>query len=306
MTDLQDRLALGTAQLGARYGIANATGQPSLDEATEIVSAAWCHGVRFFDTAQGYGESERVLGEAFQRLDIAAEARVISKLSPTLDGADAEAVLESLRASITRLGVPRLWGLLLHREQHLDHWATVWNDLFERIKREGLTLHVGVSVYSPERALQALQIPGLDILQVPANLFDRRMRRAQVFAKAAATSATVFIRSIYLQGIALFSPQQATETAPFALAGVAALEKFCGANGLDQKRFAFEYARDISTRVLRIVGAETPGQVVENSQLEQQPPLDPALFRQWDERWPDDVELLVNPTRWPAATVSKQ
>jgi aryl-alcohol dehydrogenase-like predicted oxidoreductase len=147
--------------------------------------------------------------------------------------------------------------------------------------------------------LQALLCSGVDLLQVPANLFDRRMRETHVFADASAKAVTVFVRSIYLQGLALFSSQHAKATAPFAISAVTALEEFCRENGIDQKRFAFDYARDISSEAIRIIGAETKEQVVENSRLESQPSLDSELFRQWDRVWPNDYEELVNPGCWP-------
>jgi len=57
---LFSHLVLGTAQLGLPYGIANQTGQPDQVVATAIIREAWNQGIREFDTAQGYGDSEQV------------------------------------------------------------------------------------------------------------------------------------------------------------------------------------------------------------------------------------------------------
>ena len=64
----QRRLVLGTVQLGMPYGIANRLGKPSQEVATSIVRTAWSKGIREFDTAQGYGDSETVLGKACVKL----------------------------------------------------------------------------------------------------------------------------------------------------------------------------------------------------------------------------------------------
>jgi aryl-alcohol dehydrogenase-like predicted oxidoreductase len=298
------QIALGTAQLGMSYGIANTSGKPGAEVAQEIVAESWHRGVRYFDTAQAYGDSEVVLGRALRHAGVAGEARVVSKLPPTLKTDSVEEILNSLRVSLSQLGLQRLWGVLLHGEEQLDSWNGEVREAFRLARQESLVAHVGVSVYSTQRALQALHIPDLDLLQVPANLFDRRMREAQVFTKASARGVTVFIRSIYLQGLALFSSQRAKESALFAVPSITALEQFCRLNGIDQKRFAFEYARDISTEAFRIVGAETKEQVVENSRLESETPLDSALFRQWDKVYPNDLEELLNPGRWPTASRS--
>ena len=60
-----DRLVLGTAQLGMDYGIANTQGRPAFEEAVELVRCYWERGVREFDTAQDYGDSEKILGRVF-------------------------------------------------------------------------------------------------------------------------------------------------------------------------------------------------------------------------------------------------
>jgi spore coat polysaccharide biosynthesis protein SpsF len=65
-----------------QYGIANVRGKPTEGEALEIVNAAWTHGMRFFDTAQAYGDSKKVLGRAFRSLGFADQVKVVSKLSP--------------------------------------------------------------------------------------------------------------------------------------------------------------------------------------------------------------------------------
>src|SRR5262249_23744165 len=117
---------------------------------------------------------------------------------------------------------------------------------------------------------------------------------------------TVFIRSIYLQGLALFNSRQAQETAPFAVSAVSTLEQFCKVKRIDQKRFAFEYAHDISSEAFRVVGAETKEQVVETIGLENEQQLDSALFREWDKVWPNDHDELVNPGRWPKPSRANQ
>ena len=73
---------MGTAQLSSPYGIANKTRQFVQDKSTAIVREAWDNGIREFDTAQGYGESERVLGRALSELEITGKACIISKLQP--------------------------------------------------------------------------------------------------------------------------------------------------------------------------------------------------------------------------------
>ena len=68
------RMVLGTAQLGMTYGIANERQKITPRQAGELVNAAWGRGVRFFDTAQAYGCSEVVLGEALRAAGIVSQS----------------------------------------------------------------------------------------------------------------------------------------------------------------------------------------------------------------------------------------
>ena len=118
-------LVLGTAQLGLSYGIANKTGQPNLDQAQAIVQEAWNHGVREFDTAQGYGISETVLGKTLKKLGTAQDAKVVSKFDPALNHQDKDQLSSSLEQTLEQLAVPQLYGMMLHREALLELWEEI-------------------------------------------------------------------------------------------------------------------------------------------------------------------------------------
>lgn len=289
-------LALGTAQLGLPYGVANRTGRPDAAAAAAIVAEAWRGGIRWFDTAQAYGDSEAALGAALRAQGLAGDARVITKPDPASGPDIARA---GLRASLARLGVPALWGVLLHREGRLDEWAAGWAPLFRAARAEGWLAHAGASVYSPARALQALELDGLDALQVPASLFDRRAARAGVFARAAALGKTVFVRSVFLQGLALMEPSAVPPRMAAARRAVALLSDFCARRRLDRARFALAYARRLAPAGVLVLGAETAAQVRRNCALAAAPAVDEEHLREWDRLWPEDDEAFVDPSRWP-------
>jgi aryl-alcohol dehydrogenase-like predicted oxidoreductase len=56
------KLALGTAQFGMCYGVANTTGQPSISTVQSILEQAEGAGVLTLDTAHTNGDSEQILG----------------------------------------------------------------------------------------------------------------------------------------------------------------------------------------------------------------------------------------------------
>ena len=175
------KLVLGTAQLGMDYGITNRNGQPDQEEANEIIREAWDGGIRQFDTAQGYGESEAALGKAFNKLGYSDKALVISKFDPKLNHLDKEKMSKALDESLERLCIPSLFGILLHRENLTDLWARGLGHILKDFISQGKVKHIGVSLYSPAWALKAAKIETVEIMQIPANILDRRFERAGVF-----------------------------------------------------------------------------------------------------------------------------
>ena len=58
-----NRIAIGTAQFGLPYGIANQTGKIAQSEAKEILKIALDNNIDVLDTAIIYGDSESSLGK---------------------------------------------------------------------------------------------------------------------------------------------------------------------------------------------------------------------------------------------------
>lgn len=298
MTDVAQRMALGTVQLGMPYGIANKTGRPDEQVARRIVQEAWDGGVRFFDTAQSYGVSEVVLGRALTAAGALAEAKVISKLDPRQKTATYETLRDSLRGSLERIGLARLWGVLLHRETFLDDWQHGLGPSLLKARDRGLFERAGVSVYSVDRAKQALRTPGIGILQASASVFDRRMIRAGIFGLADRIGIKVFVRSVYLQGLALMEPDTVPANLDAARDAVARFAAFCARHGVSRGRFAVGYVLQRAPSAMVVVGAESYEQVRENMRFFAEPPLPAEMLDAWDAEWPDDDESFINPQSW--------
>ncbi|MBU0677861.1 MAG: aldo/keto reductase [Verrucomicrobia bacterium] len=291
-------LALGTAQLGMDYGISNQSGQPDPDTAAAIVSAAWREGIHRFDTAQAYGRSERVLGESLRRLGVAEEARVVTKLSPVAVDGGEHALRESVRQSVANLHVPMLHGLLLHHEGQWAQWNDGLGSALMDIKQAGTAQRIGVSVYSPEVALEALRDDRVDLIQVPANAFDHRMMTRGVFDVARKNGKEVWVRSVFLQGLLLMAPDEVPDAIPGARKAVAQLNEFCAAHDVRRAWFALFYARTRYQNSPLVIGAEAPRQIEENCALVSAADGGAELCDLWDEQWEGETEVLVNPSLW--------
>ena len=105
MNERIKKMILGTAQLGSRYGIANIGESPSVENAFQILKTAWEAGIRYVDTAPGYG-SEAIIGEFVKAQGLRNEIRILTKI-PSLDSVKEwkDFVYDSIEASLKALAL---------------------------------------------------------------------------------------------------------------------------------------------------------------------------------------------------------
>ena len=208
------RLALGTVQFGLPYGVANTQGQVSYDQAEAMLGAMRTVGIDTIDTAIAYGEAETVLG----RIGISG-FRLVSKVPALRESALAvdDWVVAQVEASLERLRVPRLGGLMLHSPDDLlgPHGSDLALGL-RRARDAGLVERIGLSVYSPEQLSALIDRPPLEIIQIPLNVFDRRFVETGWLDRLVADDVEVHARSVFLQGLLLMASDRVpSKFAPF-------------------------------------------------------------------------------------------
>ena len=294
---VMNRLVLGTAQLGMPYGITNKSGKPDFSLALSIVQAAWESGIIEFDTAQAYGDSEQILGRIFTELGIAQEVRVITKLR-SIQAFGKESLLhQSVEESLNRLQVSKLECLLLHREDMLDMLDDGLKDSLLTLVQRGYVRYLGVSVYSPVRAMQAFGQDLFHVIQIPANVLDRRFQRAGVFEIAEKSAQQIYIRSVFLQGLILMNVEDVPEKMASVKPVLTKLDRLALQYRLSRQAIALLYLRDQFVCAKVIFGAEILEQVLQNIgcwQLEA--PSDFLL--ELDDPFPELEESVLNPVNW--------
>lgn len=200
------RLALGTVQFGLHYGIANAAGQVTRPQAKVMLRLASASGIDTVDTAIAYGESEACLGEiGTQGLN------VVTKLPAVPEGCkDVRAwVRNQVAASLTRLGVPSIYGLLLHRPEQLllPYGETLYGAIRE-LQSLGQVQKSGISIYSPMELDRLIPQYRFDLVQAPFNLIDRRLQASRWLHRLKNEGVEVHTRSVFLQGLLLMEKSE--------------------------------------------------------------------------------------------------
>ena len=291
------RLMLGTVQFGMNYGIANKTGQPSYDQVRDILACAVEGGVNGLDTAAQYGQSEEMLGCAMAELSLIGKLTVVTKIMPLagdLSPDRAYGLIEkSVRTSLQRLRLKCLPFCLFHREENALYEEGLWS-----LKDKGLVRRIGVSVMTPEVALNILRAGWAEAIQIPANLLDHRFERTGVLAEAKAKGVTIFVRSIYMQGLLLLPDTEI----PLGLVDIIPvrrqLQALADEVGMSLRELAVRYALSLSNAQYVLVGVETLPQMQENLKLFSKAPLDAALVQAIANIVPDLPNRILMPTYW--------
>ena len=200
------KLALGTAQFGQSYGVANTLGQVSISEATSILRYCEASGIQTIDTAIDYGTSEATLGIAgVSSFDVITKIQAIptpcSDIGMWLDG--------QIEMSLTRLKAKKLYGVLLHRpEQLFESFGPILLQALIDLKVSGVVKKIGVSIYDPDDLENLYNLYDFDIVQTPFNLIDQRLISTGWLKKLKAKNVEVHCRSCFLQGLLVMGKEE--------------------------------------------------------------------------------------------------
>lgn len=294
---LPARIGLGTVQMGKEYGVTNHAGRPSLEEAAAIVRVAADHGVRVIDTAAVYGKSERVLGQILRGAD---DFRIVTKLpplrEPTITSRQIELVKSAFERSLNRLGVSRVYGLLVHHPFDLlaDGGDWLWEVMCD-LQESGRVEKIGVSVYDEAQLVPILDEYEIDLVQLPLNVLDQRALVSGRLDALREAGIEVHARSAFLQGVLLARPDDLPEQFAPLRPHLERYHRFRVGQNLTGIKAALSFV--LQTRVDCVVIGAARAQEFEAvlnaaASLPEQP-IDFSAFACTDERF-------INPTHWAA------
>lgn len=287
------KIILGTAQLGMDYGVNNELGKPSHELAQKIVDFALASGITDFDTARGYGDSEAVLGECLSKSAGAKKYHIITKV-PKLSKFTSDDLVKIIQESLDKLG--RIDTLLLH---HVD-------DMYETDQLSGyialqevFQCNLGVSVYTPEEALYALEQDWVSCIQVPSNLADMRFVEAGVFAAAKEKRVRVMVRSVYLQGLVFAEkPPSRLADLPGLAVFLSEMNAFCEKWNCSAQELALSVACQFFEHADVLIGVESPSQLEETLTTVKQASKNLEIATAWNEVSHHVTDELIDPRTW--------
>lgn len=279
------RLALGTANLGQRYGISNKV-QLSTSEAIQIIQFAHSQGIRDFDTAPEYGCAEELIKKSL----IGSDSRIQIKI-PAQIGSDKKEITNTVERSLKNLNLEKVDTIFFHDPKFYN--STNFPDIVQSLIKDGYSTNIGVSCYSAGDVIESYKkCKLLNSFQVPENILDRRILRHPDISRLASDGCKFQVRSAFLQGLILMNPDQFPENLASCKKSVKLLHTFALNQNLNLIQLLLSYAMQIEWADSVAVGANSIDQVKEltdaaNNQLE----ID------W-EQFESIPEPLIDPRNW--------
>lgn len=291
-------MTLGTVQLGMNYGIANQNGKPAEEKSFAILRTALETGITTLDTARAYGDSEAVIGR-FLKTWQGPAPRIVTKIRKLQGDTPRELerfATESVEGSLRDLGVNKVSAILLHGSKDPAIHGKACADVMAQLIRNGYTDQVGVSVYTEEDIRAMLPYEVFSVTQLPMSIFDQQLIHSGCLEALRQKNYTVYVRSVFLQGLFFLDPD--TMTDPLLVAHAAPklrlLRSIAREAGMTLSQLAIAFIRDQAGVSSLVLGADAPEQVAENLAFFQTPRLDETLLAQLKEAFCDvDIPAIM-------------
>lgn len=283
------KFILGTANFNGDYGIAKKKNL-ELAQIEEILSFAQINNLNHFDTANSYGDAQKILGSL---LDYSNRVQIDSKIGNQECGT-VDSILESVQKSLAELKINKLSTLYLHDANSLlgDNKSSTKNGL-TKILEMGLADHIGVSVYTLNDLLECKkELPDLSRFQVPENICDRRLSQSEEMLELASDNNVINIRSIFLQGLLLMPVEAIPKSLSESRKSINDLELYAKKEAVDRIDLCIAYAKSISWASKIVVGVESI------TQLKAILDSNYKLSSEWERNISRASEAIADPRKW--------
>jgi len=178
----EDKIIIGTAQFGLKYGINNLK-KIETEQITKIMEFCLKNNIRVFDTAEDYGDSEFILSSYQDNINIITKSKNLSAIQ-----AHSQKYFK-------------------HIDCYMIHDFKLYNkDLISNYKKILTNVKsIGISIYEKDELIQLLKDDVVEIIQIPFNLLrgNTYWFTEDCIQLLRKSRCKIYARSIFLQGLLL-------------------------------------------------------------------------------------------------------
>ena len=189
---MYQKIILGTAQFGMKYGISNKIGKIKTKNIFKILKFLKKKKIKFLDTASQYKTSENEIGKFYKKTNI--KFSVITKYILS----DKISIRKQLDKTYKNIGY---YPDTILAHNYKDYVSKKYQLEIKKIKELYPIKNFGVSLYNPNELFKVLKVCKPDVIQVPCNILDKRFLDKKILKIIKKNSIKIHARSIFLQGL---------------------------------------------------------------------------------------------------------
>lgn len=196
------KLSIGSAQFGFRYGICNKIGIVKKQEVKKIINYCKIKKINSIDTAQGYGNSHKLLGSLnLNKFQITTKISNIKKKK--INDLESFVNLE-VEKILKELNKKKVYALLIHDVSQLrGRFGKNLYNVLQNLKKNKKFIKLGISVYTKKELDFILKNYNIDIVNLPVSVANQEFCKKNYLLKLKKKNIEIHVRSIFLQGLLL-------------------------------------------------------------------------------------------------------
>ncbi len=185
------QILIGTAQFDKQYGLFKS--QISKDSKNHFIDEINNLNFAGIDGAESYKNSHLYLGNWLKKKK--HSLKLYSKITAT---EDIQELNKKLKDIIKKLNYNKLDGLLIHNSSNFSKKQQIL--IAEQILKNHYIKKAGLSIYKAE---ELIIDPTINIIQIPANIFNLDNLRSKKTLKFIKNKGELIVRSVFSQGLLL-------------------------------------------------------------------------------------------------------
>lgn len=289
MHNLSNKLAIGTAQFGLNYGIANQNGKVNANQIQSILDFAHEKGINILDTAKAYGNSEKSIGNYLKLTE--KTWYIVTKISDSDKN-----LIEQIQDSKEKLTVYPTTILAHSAKLFLD---PIFQSKLQETKDKELVHSIGVSLYNEEEINQVLDSKiKPDVIQLPMNILDTRLYRCGVLSKLFDREIEIHVRSAFLQGLFYLSKAELEDGFKDVIPYLEKLKSISADIDLTLSGLSLLWLVNLEEVSKVIIGVDNVNQLRTHIDTLQKN-IDSSVFEEALSIYYEN-ENILNPSLWPA------
>jgi aryl-alcohol dehydrogenase-like predicted oxidoreductase len=196
------KLSIGSAQFGFRYGICNKIGIVKKQEVKKIINYCKIKKINSIDTAQGYGNSHKILG-SFNLNKFQITTKISNIKKKKINDLESFVNLE-VDKILKELNKKKVYALLIHDVSQLKgKFGKNLYKALENLKKKKKFNKLGISVYTKKELDFILKNYNIDIVNLPISVANQEFCKKNYLLKLKKKNIEIHVRSIFLQGLLL-------------------------------------------------------------------------------------------------------